>query len=363
MHSFVQQIKNCRKSHDILVAALLTLILCAMLFWRFVLAGASTRYWATSLIPMSLLICYLIYGKWIGRGIARVFLGTILCGFIAKDLRLNWNNRAITNAAAAIVKDARAYEKAFCSEIEKSEMLSRMEYYTSLPILPYEKGIQLETILNSARGLYDVCYIVTMEKHGKQMPIQEKLKRKNAELIFRQDKDMRKKGQICVYKIPVPKAKDPLPVVAELWPNGGFEDVVVRSDKNAFPRYYGKIADVFLSDHEVISGNYSLYSKSSGLSFVHSIPISPPVDNGTLLFTVSHAAGARIGFYIWKFNEKGKLLSRDIVLNVVFPDDNRMHQFQIPFSAKDFENAAKIQCYWYLSAPYGMLLDDFGIYK
>lgn len=363
IYPVISKIKKFRKSRDTLIAILLVLVLGVMFFWRFLLAGASSRYWAGALIPMFLLIGYFLYGKWFGRGISRLLLCIVICGFIFKDLRFNWNNRAITNAAAAIIADARSYESAFCAEIEKSEVLTRLEYYTPFPALPYENGIELETILNSARGLYDVCYIITMDDHRKRTSSRKKIEQANAELIFRQDKDMRRREQICVYKLPVPGRQAPLPITGELWPNGDFEDIEVRSGKETFPRYYGKIANVSLADREVISGKYSLYSKSAGLSFVHSIQVLPPVEGGTLLFTVSRAPRARIGFYIWKFNEKGKRLSRNIVLNAILPDDKRTHQFQIPFSAEEFEDATRIQCYWYLSAPYGMLLDDFGIYR
>lgn len=363
MYSIIKRVKISRISHGALSAALLAFLLAIMILWRLVLKASSSRYWVALLIPMLLLIGYFIYRKWPGIRIARLILGIVIGVYIVRDLQLNWNNRAITNAAEVIVTDAQKYENPFCSEIEKSEILSRIGYYTPIPVLPYEKGMQLEMLLDSAKGLHDICYIVTMENKKDRMIFLEKMKRVNAELIFSQDKDMRQKKEICVYKVAIDKQDKKLPIVGELWPNGDFENVVMRVGRGPFPKYYDNIFNVSLSDKEVISGNYSLYSKCAGLSFVYSSLVPPLASNAMILFTVGKAPKARVRFYIWKFDKKGQFLSRKIMMNAVFPGDERTHQFQIPFCAKDFEDAAMIQCYWYLSAPRGLLLDDFGIYR
>lgn len=337
-------------------------LLAFMALWRFAFGVGSDRYWAAAHIPLLLLLGYALYGI-AGRGLGRIVFCVVFAGYLAKDFRYNRNNRAIADAARAIAEDAKRYRSAFCSELNDSELLSRVEYYSGLPALYHAEGMDLPTLLRSAEDLHDVCYIVTLEDRKRGGGSGKRLENARAELLFRRDKDMHGRKEIRVYRVPVPERKGNLPLTGEIWPNGGFEKIVKRPGRGDFPQGYDNIFNVSLSEKEVISGKYSLYGKSAGLCFVYSPLAPPPESDCTVVFSVARAPGAKVGFHIWKFDGKGKFLSRKIMLNAILPADGRTHQFQMPFHAADFRDAASIRCYWYLVAPHGLLLDDLGIFR
>ena len=136
-----------------------------------------------------------------------------------------------------------------------------------------------------------------------------------------------------VYKLPIPQQQKPLPITGEIWENGGFERVSWRKSLGGeFPDGYScENTAVRLTKTNVISGKYSLFSKGMGQSFVYSPLVSPPKNNCTIVFSVLKARFAQIKYEIWKFDRHGHLMSRKLLSNIIMPNDDSLHQFQIPF--------------------------------
>ena len=342
----------------------LTAMLC-MIFWRYAIGARSSRYWAAVPIIALPLLSYAVnnlgFGRFFSKGVAII----IFIAFCLKDIRFNYLQRGIRDAAQVIAADSKRYGRAFCADFNDSGIITRIGYYSKLSVVSYPLGTRLEILRQSATGLYDVCYIVVSEKSSRgEHTVSRILEAAGAEQVFQQYRNMHKKKLIRIYKLPIPQQKKMLPITGEIWKNGGFEKISWHKNLNAdFPDgYYNEKSAVVLTKESAISGKYSLLCKNIGESFVYSPLVPPPKDDCTILFSIAKAPLARVKFDIWKFDRNGRLISRELLLNVVVPNDDRLHQFQIPYRAEIFKDAAQIRGYWHFSAPYGLLLDDIGIY-
>ncbi len=336
-----------------------------MVFWRAVSEISSSRYWASVWIPVILLPGWFLGIRQLGLRLPRILFIILFFAFLGKDFHLNRNNRAVIDAASVITADAGNYRRAFIAESDSSDILTQIGFFTRLPVLPRRPLRQFAAVGGSAIGLYDVCYLVTDEKISDHEKTEKMLTQAGAELIFARDKDLHHKKQIRVYRRKIPEGSGILPVTGELCPNGGFEKVSPRG-AFLFPETYvpchGVAADCTVrSGAEAISGQHSFYCRSAGQRDIYSAQVPPPGNDCTIVFTVKSVKTAQIAFSIWKFDDKGVLIAREAVLDAVLPDETVQHQFQIPYRAELYADAAQIRCYWSIVAPYGVLIDDFGV--
>ena len=335
---------------------LLAALLLTMTGWRFFFAQSSTRYWSVILYPALIFAAY--FCSWIKNHIKVLRFGFVLVlTCLIKDFDLNKNNQAIQNAAIAIKRDMQTYQSPVCAELQKSGVLTRIESYIGIPTVSFDElaEIQMSHICEPARGLYDVCYVV---RTGSNQNDNTDMMTYQSKRIFSQDKDMRKKNKICVYKALIPDKTDSIPIKKELCPNGGFENEGIRNGK-PFPVSWGESGSVDYSSDVVISGEKSIFIKGESSSLLYSAPIPPLSENGFLLFTVKNAKGASIGLYVFGFDETNKRIFI-VPMMKTFVNSDTLHQFSIPYNHSCFKDADTVRYYWYIYAPNGLYIDDIG---
>ena len=351
-----------KKYRNIRIAMVALVTLSGMIGWRILFAGSATRYWAAILFPFFLLLVYFFYAAGWGNRIARVLFVGVIAAYLLKDFRLNWNNRAITNAAAVIAADSKQYKRVFASELRMTGLLERIGFYSKTPILSsrYCDGIQIPSILEPARGLYDVCYMIFEDTVKENLSIRQQLNDYGATLLFSQDKDMRKKKKIYVYKFELPPLSNQrLPILEEFCPNGDFENVIVRKEGGYYPRYWWMNAKL-VQESAVLNG-WSVFFKSNIASLLFSGNMPPIHRNGMLIFSVRASPGSHIRIYCNGYDNNKKDVFHKTIMNAIVPTEKK-HQFQIPMRVEDFSRATLVNYRWYIISPDGMYLDDIGFY-
>ena len=350
-----------RSLRDLRAALIWLIVLIGMVGWRFPVAGSSSRYWVAVLFPCILLIVYSCYTVGLGKRIARILFFALVIACLLKDFRLNWNDRAITDAAAAIREDSKQYRHVFVSELERTGFLERIGFYARTPTLScvYCNGMQLQHIYEPAKGLYEACYLLFKDTPKENLITYEKLKPYGAKLIFSQDKDMRKKKKIYVYKVEIPKQiNSQLPKMAEFCQNGNFEDLIKRPNGDVYLRHWGMNGAKLIADN---AGNHFISFKDKSLSLLYTSRLKPLGKDSVLLFYVNASASSHIRIYVFGFDKNNNKIYNKVLMNTIVPEDIAI-QFQIPIKNTEIEPATTVSYYWYVISPNGMTMDNIGVF-
>lgn len=346
----------------------LIVLLGIMISWRFFIAQVSSRYWVAIVIPAFLISNYFFYFSEFGRRIARilVILTVIVC--IGKDLHFNWNDKSIIKLAAIIKEDAKKYRSVLCTELEEdAPLLPRIGYYTDFPILKnnLDNHIEIHHIYESAKGLYDVLYLVAEKSEMESAFLTKNVAEFGGILLASFYKDMHKKKKVYLYKITIPPKKQLDYTQIELLPNGDFEKIVKHNNpQNAhFIPYKWRVSkDVIIDDSiESINGNRSLSTKYTIFSSIYSTQVNIPSTNKLLVFRVKNALRASLYVRCYYYDSTGAV-TVNTLMSIIVPD-NDLHQFQIPLSTHVSPDSRKMNLGFFFTAPNGFIIDDIGFYS
>lgn len=171
---------------------------------------------------------------------------------------------------------------------------------------------------------------------------------------------MRNKNIVFLYSIPLHNKYLECVPSENLLQNGSFE--LLKSGKDT-PSFWVLDKQCKIIKDSVLGRNTSIFVEPSlkeALLFSHSIKL--PSKNCFLEFHVANAKNAILKVKMVFFNKNNTDLCSLNIMNIVIPT-NKLYCLRIPLNFITFPIRERVQLFFHITAPNGLILDDVGIYK